>query len=267
MRVETGTDLLLAEIDGGVATMTFNDPDRHNVLSKQMLMAAAPLVAAWDSDATVRVVVLRGAGGRAFAAGADIGEFASGREASDSDTPRSGRVPASAWTCWEALGKPLIAMIDGYCIGGGLLVALQADIRICSDRSTFSIPAARLGLGYGRMGVRPLLHAVGPAVASDLLFSARRLAADEALQVGLVNRCVPADELDAAVRATATGIAANAPLTIRAAKAAIRAELDGLVGEAAEAVDRMAAACFASEDFREGQAAFAAKRNPVFRGC
>ncbi len=264
MRIETGTDLLLAEVDGAIARLTFNDPDRHNVLSMAMQEAIPPIVEAWERDDTIRVIVMTGAGG-AFVAGADIAEFATRRTAPDARADYDRRTRA-AWRCWRQLTKPVIAMIDGYCIGGGVLMALQADIRICSDASSFGIPAARLGLGYGFAGVAALTRVVSPAVASEMLFSARRLSAAEAATAGLVNRAVPAADLPTEVDALATQIAGNAPLTVRACKAAIRlAAENGAHPDTAE-VDALAEACFRSEDYLEGQAAFLAKREPVFRG-
>lgn len=258
MRVETGTDTLLAEVDDeGIATVTFNDPARHNVLGRAMHAAIGPLVEAWEADDAVRVVIMRGAGDRAFAAGEDIGGFASRGE---------GERPVSAYGAWAALSKPLIAMINGYCIGGGMLMALQADIRICSDRSTFAVPAARLGLGYGTFGVRAITRVAGPAIAAEVLFSARRFSAAEAVAAGLVNRSVPADQVEAAVAELAGQIAQNAPLTIRAAKAAIRYEMEREDNSDSPLVEQLTRAASESQDFREGQAAFREKRSPVFRG-
>jgi enoyl-CoA hydratase/carnithine racemase len=145
-------------------------------------------------------------------------------------------------------------------------MALQADIRICSDVSTFAIPAARLGLGYGFGGVRALMQVVSPAVASEMLFSARRLSAAEAVTAGLVNRVVPSAGLQAAVDELAIQIVGNAPLTVRACKAAIRLAAEGGANPDTSDVDALAEACFRSEDYLEGQAAFLAKREPVFRG-
>ena len=271
MRVETGTDLLLAETDGPIGWITFNDPARHNTLSLAMQDAIAPVVESWDRDDAVRVIVMRGAGERAFVSGADISEFGAERTAPEARERYAAR-SAATYGVWQAIDTPVIAMIDGYCIGGGLLLALQADIRICSDRSTFAVPAARLGLGYAAGSVRTMMQVLGPAVTSDLLFSARRLPAEEAVTAGLVNRCVPAAELRAVTEDTAARIAANAPLTVRACKAAIRLERARLAtGRADEegdaAVEAMVEACFRSEDYREGQAAFLAKRDPVFRGA
>ncbi len=265
MRIETGTELLVADVHDAIARLTFNDPARHNVLSVAMQEAIAPLVEAWERDDAVRVIVMTGAGGRAFVAGADIAEFGARRTAPE-DRADYDRRTGEAWRCWRRVTKPVLAMIDGYCIGGGVLMALQADIRICSEASTFAIPAARLGLGYSFGGVRALMRIINPAMASEMLFSARQLSAAEAFSAGLVNRVVPGDQLRATVDELAAQIAANAPLTVRACKAAIRAAADdGAQPDTAE-VDALVEACFRSEDYLEGQAAFLAKRDPVFRG-
>ncbi len=157
-------------------------------------------------------------------------------------------------------------MIRGFCMGGGLLTALQTDIRIASDDSQFGIPAARLGLGYGLSGVTTLAGLVGPAWTAEMLFSARRFSAAEALQMGLVNRVVPVAELRDQVMELAAGIAANAPLTVAAAKAGIRAAGQPPESRDPAAVQAMVEACFRSDDYREGQRAFAEKRPPVFTG-
>lgn len=265
MRIDTGTELLLAETDGAVGWLTFNDPARHNTLSLEMQEAIGPVVEAWERDDAVRVIVMSGAGDRAFVSGADISEFAENRTA-PADRERYAARSGAAWEVWQSVDTPVIAMIDGYCIGGGLLMALQADIRICSERSTFGIPAARLGLGYGTSGVRALMQVAGPAVASDMLFSARRISAADALGAGLVNRCVAADELVSTTTGAAAEIARNAPLTIRACKAAIRAERRRRDDVDDGTVEEMVEACYRSADYLEGQAAFLAKRDPVFRG-
>jgi enoyl-CoA hydratase/carnithine racemase len=266
MRIDTGTELLLAEVDGPVGRLTFNDPARHNVLSLAMQEAIPGVVEAWQADDSIRVIVVEGAGGRAFVAGADISEFGARRTAPEDRADYDQRSGA-AWRVWRHVDKPVIAKIDGYCIGGGLLMALQADISICSEPSTFAIPAARLGLGYGFAGVRQLMHHVNPAIASEILFSARRFSSAEALNAGLVNRVVPVADLEDAVLTLAAQIAGNAPLTIAACKAAIRLAADG--GHAADTseVDALAEACFRSQDYLEGQAAFLAKREPEFRGA
>jgi enoyl-CoA hydratase len=262
---ETGTDQLLVEVADGIALVTFNNPGKRNAMSLGMRTALPGALAALGDDPEVRVVVCTGAGGQAFVSGADISEFGAQRTdpAARAEYDRAG---AAIDRAWKALDKPVIAMIRGFCIGGGLLTALQADIRIASPDSQFGVPAARLGLGYGFGGVTALTTLVGPAVTAEILFSARRFSAAEALAAGLINRVVPAERLEAEVMALATTITQNAPLTVAAAKVAIRA-----AGEPAERRDltrvtEMVEACFQSDDYREGQRAFAEKRPPRFTG-
>ena len=262
---DTGTDQLLVSTSGAVATITFNRPEKHNALSVEMQSALPGALAQVEKDPAVRVVVVRGAGDKAFVSGADISEFGERRTSvaarADYDQ-RQGDVGRA----WAALGKPIIAMIRGYCIGGGLLTALQADIRIASEDSQFAIPAARLGLGYPLRGVEALVDVVGNAWAAEILFSARRLTAAEAHHIGLVNRVVPAEHLQGTVDDLATSIAANAPLTVAACKAALR-ELRRPAGKRDEPrVAAMVEACYHSDDYREGQRAFAEHRPARFQG-
>jgi enoyl-CoA hydratase/carnithine racemase len=263
--IDTGTDKMLAHVEDGIGWMTYNNPARLNAMSYDMQLAVPRILGAFAADPDVHVVVVRGAGDRAFVSGADISEFSQKRTtvAARADYDEA---LAAAWRSWRLVDTPIVAMIQGYCIGGGLLTAMKTDIRIAAVGSEFGVPAARLGLGYGFGGVEELMALVGPAWTSEILFSARRLDADEALRIGLVNRVVPADVLEATVRELAATIAANAPLTVKACKAAIReAQRDPAVRDL-DAVERMVEACFRSEDYREGQAAFAEKRPPRFRG-
>jgi len=262
---ETGTDKLLVEVAGPVATVTFNNPARRNALSAAMRAALPPALAALNADGDVRVVVVTGAGEAAFASGADISEFGAQRT-DPADRAAYDRGQAALTAAWAAVDKPVIAMIRGFCLGGGLVTALQADIRIAADDSQFGIPAARLGLGYGFSGVSALMNLIGPARTAEVLFSARRFPAAEALQMGLVNQVVPAGDLRAAVSGLAEDISRNAPLTIAAAKAAIR-EASVPAGQRDLArVQAMVEACFRSADYLEGQRAFAEKRPPAFTG-
>jgi enoyl-CoA hydratase len=263
--LETGTDKLLVEAADSVAIVTLNNPAKRNALSSDMRAALPGVLAALGADADIRVVVVTGAGDKAFASGADISEFGEQRTdpAARADFDRG---MAAISRGWASLDKPVIAMIKGFCMGGGLLTALQADIRIAADDSQFGIPAARLGLGYGFGGVSALMNLVGPAWAAEILFSARRFSAAEALQMGLVNRVVPPGELHDAVMTLATAIAANAPLTVAAAKAAIREASRAPDRRDVARVEAMVEACFRSEDYREGQRAFAEKRPPTFTG-
>jgi enoyl-CoA hydratase len=264
-RHQTGTDRLLVEVTGPVATVTFNNPGKHNALSADMRAALPGLLRALNADGEVRVIVLTGAGDKAFASGADISEFGEQRTSAAARASYD-QAWAAVNDAWASLGKPVIAMIRGFCLGGGLLTALQADIRIASDDSQFAIPAARLGLGYPVSGVTALMNLIGPASTAEVLFSARRFSAAEALQMGLVNRVVPAGSLREAVLSLADSIARNAPLTVAAAKAAIReaGRTDGRRDPAR--VEAMVEACFRSADYLEGQRAFAEKRPPAFTG-
>ena len=263
--IDAGTDKLLAEVAGHVATVTFNNPAKLNALSRDMRAALPGLLKTLNGDNDVRVIVVTGAGDRAFVSGADISEFGDQRTSPEARAAYD-RGQAALTSAWAEVDKPIIAMIRGYCLGGGLLTALQADIRIASDDSQFGIPAARLGLGYGFGGVTALLNLVSPATAAEILFSARRFPAAEALRMGLVNQVVPVDRLHDTVHALAGGIARNAPLTIAAAKSAIRAAAQPPGERDLARVEAQVEACFRSADYLEGQRAFAEKRPPEFTG-
>ena len=264
-RLETGTGLLLAEVAGAVAVVTFNNPAKHNALSAEIRAALPGVLDVLQADPGVRVVVLTGAGDKAFVSGADISEFGQQRTTRAARAEYD-RVQDALNHAFAQLAKPVIAMIRGYCIGGGLLTALAADIRIASQDSQFAIPAARLGLGYGLAGVTALTSLIGPAWTSEMLLSARRFSAAEALQMGLVNRVLPAAELRHAVMDLAAQIAANAPLTVAACKAAIREARRPPDQRDTARVEAMVEACYQSEDYLEGQRAFAQKRPPAFTG-
>jgi enoyl-CoA hydratase len=263
--LDTGTEKLLVDVEDGIALLTFNQPEKHNAMSQAIRTALPPTLRALQADPVVRVVVVTGAGEKAFVSGADISEFGDLRTSPEARAEFD-RVAAEIAAAWLALEKPILAMIRGFCIGGGLLTALQADIRIASEDSQFAVPAARLGLGYAFEGVESLATLVGPAWAAEILFSGRRLTAEEALRIGLVNHVVDRDELRPAVMQLATTIAQNAPLTVTACKVAIS---QTRVAPDRRDVTRLAnliEACFRSEDYREGQAAFAAKRPARFTG-
>ncbi len=264
-RHSTGTDKLLVDVTGAVAVVTINNPGKRNALSSEIRAALPGLLGALQADRDVRVVVLTGAGDKAFASGADISEFAE-RRTSPTARAEYDRGQEAIYGALASLEKPIIAMIRGFCLGQGLLTAVRADIRIASDDGQFGIPAARLGLGPRFTSVAVLVDLVGPAWASEILLSARRFPAAEALRMGLVNRVVPAVDLRDEVMSLAQDIARNAPLTVAACKAAIR-EAGQPPGQRDVArVEAMSEACFASEDYREGQRAFAEKRPPAFTG-
>ncbi|MCW5659949.1 MAG: enoyl-CoA hydratase/isomerase family protein [Burkholderiaceae bacterium] len=264
-RVPLATPKILAEVEDGIGWLRINQPERRNAISLEMWQGLADACTAFDADADVRVVVMHGVGGQSFAAGADISEFQKER-ANAEQKARYGEILARGQDALAHLAKPLIAMIQGYCIGGGMAIALKADVRFAALGSRFGIPAARLGLGYEYEGVAALARLVGPSVAKDMLFSARQLESDEALRLGLVNFvCAPAD-LEQRVRDYAAGIAANAPLTIRACKAAVALFERYSANAEADAVDELVNQCFDSADYREGRTAFLEKREPRFSG-
>lgn len=263
--MEYGVEKLVGRKDGQVGWMIFNNPERRNAVSLDMWRAIPDVLAAFEADPEVRVIVFTGAGERAFVSGADISQFEAERNDAAAEA-RYSSASAAANVAMAGLSKPSIAMIRGYCIGGGLAVALTCDLRICSEESRFAIPAARLGLGYGFGGVKALIDVVGPSIAKEILFTARQFSAEEALRVGLVNRVAPADELERLVRDYAAMIGANAPLTLRAAKLAAREAVRDPDKRRLTEVEAAVAACFDSADFKEGRTAFMEKRAPQFKG-
>jgi len=260
------TDRMIARRDGVIGWMIFNNPERHNAMSVDMWAAVSEIIAGFEADPAIRVIVLAGAGEKAFVSGADISQFDQLRSNAE-QAAQYDEIASRANDALSAASKPTIAMIRGYCIGGGLGVALRCDLRIAAEGAQFAIPAAKLGLGYGYPGIALLTGIVGPSVAKDIFFTARRLGAEEALRVGLINHLVAPAELEQFTRRHAETIAANAPLTIRAAKMAIDLSAAGQPdARRLAAVDSAVSACFASEDYKEGRRAFAEKRPPAFKG-
>ena len=247
---------ILMTVADGIGLVTFNNPARRNAMSLDMWDGLSAALTALAADASVRVLVLTGAGGQAFVSGADISQFGAAR--ADAEAQRHyDRQTSAGRAMLAAFPHPVIARIGGFCLGGGLAIALQADLRIASDAASFGIPAARLGLAYSAAMVRQLVSVVGPAHARMLLYTGSRIDAQEARRIGLVNRVVAATALTAEVDTLARSIADNAPLSVRAAKLAVAED-----ARAAAAI----AACFDSADYREGRAAFAEKRAPRFTG-
>src|SRR5207237_7231133 len=211
----------------------------------------------------VRAIVLSGAGDKAFVSGADISQFEKQRSSEDA-VQRYEQLAEGAAAKLQDCDKPVIAMIRGYCLGGGLNIAVLCDLRIASDDARFGIPAAKMGLGYRASSMKNLVDIVGAAYAREIMLTARQFSAEEALRMGLVQKVVPVAELEKTVREYCDMIAANAPLTMRAAKRIIRevsvADYD------TEACQAWVKECFDSEDYREGRRAFMEKRKPVFKG-
>ena len=259
------TDKMLSRKEGGVGYLIFNNPDRHNAVSLEMWETASFYLDEFAKDKSVRVVVLTGAGGKAFVSGADISKFESER-ASKEAIDRYNVVVDRANTAIYEFPKPTIAMIRGYCIGGGVGLALCCDIRICSDNSKFGVPAAKLGLGYGYKGVKKLVDVVGPAYAKEIFFTARHFTATEAHQMGLVNSVLPEADLEAYVRNMAQTISENAPLTVNSVKFIVGQALAHESQKDLKACDALVSQCFASQDYTEGRRAFMEKRKPDFTG-
>ena len=259
------TNKMIAQKEGRIGWIIFNNPSKRNAVSLEMWEALGEIIRDFDRDGEVRVVVLKGAGEKAFVSGADISEFEQKRHSSASRRSYDEKA-ALATSLLSRSAKPVIAMIRGFCIGAGMAIALGADIRFATPGSRFGIPAARLGLGYDYAGIKALSDLVGPSHAMDILFSARFLDADEAHRMGLVNRIVPEGELETEVRAYVESIAGNAPLTIKAAKAAVNGARSDPSEKDLERIARMVDACFDSDDYAEGRRAFMEKREPAFTG-
>jgi len=263
--MQTSTPRLLAHREGPIGFIVFDHQQRRNAMSRDMWQALPEALEALEADPAVRVLLLSGAGQHAFVSGADISEFDSARASWQAEQQYS-RECDGALLRLQAVAKPTIAMIRGYCIGGGMAIALSCDLRIAAEDARFGIPAARLGLGYGFDGVRALTDVVGPAHAKEILFIGRQLGARDALRIGLVNQVTDSAELHPIARATATHIAENAPLTIRASKLAIDELRKDPEQRDLARVNAAVAQCFDSADYAEGCRAFREKRRPRFEG-
>lgn len=232
-------------------------------MSLDMWRAAAAVLETFERDPAVRVIVLTGAGGKAFVSGADISKFDDERATLEAVGEYNATVERFSQLLLDGT-KPTIAMIRGYCVGGGLGIAVCCDLRIANDAARFAVPAAKLGLGYGYENVRRIVDLVGPQFATEMLLTARQFDAADAARAGLINHVVPDAEIDRTVRELAETIAGNAPLTIRAVKGIVR-ELRSARPDVA-ACDALVRQCFESADYHEGRRAFMEKRKPEFRG-
>jgi enoyl-CoA hydratase len=261
----TLTDKMLSRKEGGVGIVTFNNPERHNAVSLEMWEATKRMLDDFAADKDIRVVVLTGAGGKAFVSGADVSKFDSERASLEAARAYNAK-SEGAYSSIYNFPKPTIAMIRGYCIGGGLGLATCCDLRICTDNSRFAVPAAKLGLGYGYVGLKRLVDIVGPAFAKEIFYTARQFDAQEAVTMGLVNRVVPPAELENSVKSITDMICANAPLTIKAVKATVGEILKDESKRNLTLATELVEQCFTSSDYNEGRTAFMEKRKPVFTG-
>ncbi len=256
---------MLSAVDDGVGLITFNQPEKRNAMSVEMWEGLGTILDEFAADDDVRVVVLTGAGTKAFVSGADISEFE--KQRSNADAQREyNRLTATGRDKLGSFPKPTIARIRGFCLGGGLAIAMQADLRIASADSQFGIPAARLGIAYAFGGVQALVSLVGPANARMILYTGRRFDAAEAERIGLINRVVPEQDLSDTVIDLARTIADNAPLSVAASKHAVAQVSRDPADRDTEGLKRNMDAAFDSADYREGRTAFMEKRRPKFVG-
>ena len=252
-------------VEGSLGWLVLDHPERRNAVTLEMWQAIPAAAAALDADPAVRVVALRGAGEEAFVSGADISEFERTRTGARAAQAYED-VAIAAFAAVARVTKPVVAMLHGWCIGGGMALALSADLRYAADDAVLAIPAARLGLGYHVAGLDALVRLVGPSTAKEVLFTARRFAAPEALARGLLTEVVAKPALEARVRTVAAAIAENAPLTLRSAKRVIGELARDPTERDGEAMRSSILACFESDDYREGVRAFLEKRKPTFTG-
>ena len=259
------TEKMISRRDGAIGHMIFNQPEKRNAVSLEMWEAATAILDDFQNDPEIRVVVLSGAGGKSFVSGADISEFEKQRGTAEAQQYYNSRT-AEVYERIEAFPKPTIAMINGFCVGGGLNLACVCDIRICSDDAQFAMPAAKLALGYPFTAINRLANIVGIASARHLMFTAQRIDAERALRTGLSQQIVPKADLEQVVTDYANTIAENAPLTVAAMKYISIQVLKDPGERDLDTCQQMVADCFASEDYKEGRRAFLEKRKAQFQG-
>jgi enoyl-CoA hydratase len=261
----TADGKILSRKVGPAGHLIFNNPEKRNAFSLDMSIAAADVIEGFLNDDEVRVIVLSGAGDKSFVSGGDISKFEKSR-ATKEDVANYTKTGDRFRTLLKGSAKPTIAMIRGYCLGGGFAIALNCDIRICSEDASFGIPAAKLGIGYASDRLGQLVELVGPSAAKDILFTGRRVPAPEALRLGIVNYMVTAGELEAFVDNYARTLGNNAPLSIIAAKRGIDEYIKDADKRDVALCEKVVADCFASEDYIEGRRAFMEKRKANFTG-
>jgi enoyl-CoA hydratase len=259
------TDKMLARKEDGIGWLIFNNPERRNAISYEMRVATLAILDDFEADSAVRVIVMKGAGDKSFVSGSDISQFEK-RMANADDLKAAEEIRERLQTRFDTLTKPLIAAVQGYCLGAGLSLALQADFCVAADNAVFGVPAARLGLAYSFVSTQRLVALIGPARTREMLYTARRFTASEALDYGLVLQVVPHAQLDDAARALAAAIAINAPLSVQAAKIMVKEALKGSGAADQTLCDAATATCLRSHDHAEGRKAFMEKRDPHFIG-
>jgi len=263
MSVQELTERIIARKEGAAGWLVFNNPERRNAVSVDMWEAIPRVLDDFGADPQIRVIVLTGSGDKAFVSGADISQFEKQRSSEDA-VQRYEELAESAQARLQGCDKPVIAMIRGYCLGGGLNIAVLCDLRIAAEDARFGIPAAKMGLGYRASSMKNLVDTVGAPYAREIMITARQFTASEAKQMGLANQVVPVSELESFTRKLCDDLSANAPLTMRTAKRIIR-EIVKTPYDAAKC-KAWVMECFESEDYKEGRKAFMEKRKPAFKG-
>lgn len=258
-------DNIIVERTDNIAQLIFNQPNKRNAISLKMWRTIGDIAMNFARDEEVLAIIIRGAGDKAFSAGADISEFHFNRS-SKARTAEYNQTMINSLNALDNVNKPTIAMIQGYCVGGGMSLALHCDIRIADENSRFSIPAAKLGLAYHWEEVKLLTEVVGPAFAHEILCTGRQFRADEALQMGLVNRLASREEIVSYVMEYAGAMVKNAPLTLTAIKKMVREVSKNPTDQNIPLMNSLVDACFNSEDYQEGRQAFIQKRPPIFKG-
>ena len=260
------TEKVLSRVDGAIGRIVFNNPEKRNAVSLDMWTLVDAALDRFAADDAVRVVILSGAGGKAFVAGAYISKYENER-ATEEGVRHYNETTARVYTKVHTFPKPVIAQIDGFCVGGGAALAVCCDLRVCGEGSQLAVPAAKLGLGYAYAGIERLVALVGPSFAKEIFFTADRFSAEDARTMGLVNRVVPDGEVEAYCTTLAGRIAENAPLTVGSVKVIVgetlKPESERDLPLCADLVKR----CFDSQDYIEGRRAFMEKRKPQFVGA
>ncbi len=250
-------------VEDKVGYIILDNPSRLNAISLSMWEKIGILLKEYENNNNIRCVVLKGKGKKAFSAGADISEFNNNRSQSDT-VLKYDNVSKNSLQILQRFSKPTIALIDGYCIGGGLATALSCDIRLASKKSTFAIPAAKLGLAYDYLGIKKLRDIVGPSRAKYIFFTARQFTSDEAMQMGIIEQIFNDSDFEEHTLKVLNAISDNAPLTIASAKLAIDADpQDSKMIQRCREFEQV---CFSSKDYEEGRLAFSEKRKPFFKG-
>jgi len=256
---------IVAEKQGHLGRVIFDNLKKHNAMSKPMWDALAETMHNFDADESVRVIVLEGAGEKAFVSGADISKFENER-ANVARIKEYGMSVNRAYASVQYALKPTIAKIGGYCYGGGMGIAICCDLRICSDNSSFCIPAAKLGVGYGHQNTKVLMDLVGPSFTKEIFYTGRRFSAEEARSMGLVNHVVIRAELDGYVDDYVDTMAGNAPLSLKTTNLIVNELLKEENQRNMALCEQLVDECAASQDIEEGRRAFMEKRKPEFIG-